>query len=56
LFQLVVGLRRRGPSSNAWFTLLLRDQFKPGQMVALYGKVETGRDGEFQIIQPQFEI
>src|SRR5947209_7239782 len=35
----------------------LKDRFKPGQMVALYGKVEADhRTGELEIIQPQFEI
>jgi len=41
-----------------WFNgAYLRDRFKPGQMVALYGKVEEDRrSGELQIMQPQFEI
>src|SRR3954467_1938776 len=40
-----------------WFNgAYLRDRFKPGQLVALYGKVEVGRSGEMQIMQPQFEI
>jgi ATP-dependent DNA helicase RecG len=40
-----------------WFNgTYLRDRFKPGQMVALYGKVEEDRRGEMQIMQPQFEI
>ena len=40
-----------------WFNgTYLRDRFKPGQMVALYGKVEEDRRGELQIMQPQFEI
>src|SRR5262249_54610857 len=35
----------------------LRDRFKPGQLVALYGKVEEGWKGRgLQIAQPQFEI
>src|SRR5258708_8332007 len=35
----------------------LRDRFKPGQLVALYGKVEEGWKGRgLQINQPQFEI
>lgn len=37
----------------------LKDKFKPGQMVALYGKVEENkraRGGGLQIIQPQYEI
>jgi len=41
-----------------WFNAAyLRDRFQPGQMVALYGKVEQDyRGGELQLTQPQFEI
>src|SRR3954466_175235 len=42
-----------------WFHgAYLKDKFKPGQVVALYGKVEEpGREGRgLQIVQPQFEI
>jgi ATP-dependent DNA helicase RecG len=41
-----------------WFNATyLRDRFKPGQMLALYGKVEQGRDGAgLQLVQPEFEI
>src|ERR1051325_11497449 len=41
-----------------WFNgAYLRDRFKPGQLVALYGKVEEGWKGKgLQIVQPQFEI
>jgi len=59
LFQLVVGPPGlpRPRLKCLWFHgSYLRDQFKPGQMVALYGKVETDREGQLQIIQPQFEI
>jgi ATP-dependent DNA helicase RecG len=36
----------------------LRDKFHAGQMVALYGKLESSRStaGKFKMIQPQFEI
>jgi ATP-dependent DNA helicase RecG len=35
----------------------LRDRFKPGQLVALYGKVEEGwKSRGLQITQPQFEL
>ncbi|HZU23646.1 MAG TPA: ATP-dependent DNA helicase RecG [Terriglobales bacterium] len=34
----------------------LKDRFRPGQAIALYGKVEQDRRGALQIIQPQFEI
>src|SRR6185369_3178857 len=39
-----------------WFHgAYLKDRFKPGMMVALYGKVERGRSrGELEIKQPQF--
>jgi ATP-dependent DNA helicase RecG len=41
-----------------WFHgTYLKDRFKPGMMVALYGKVERGRSrGELEIKQPQFEV
>jgi ATP-dependent DNA helicase RecG len=41
-----------------WFNATyLRDKFKPGQIVALYGKVEEDyRGGELQLTQPQFEV
>jgi ATP-dependent DNA helicase RecG len=35
----------------------LEGKFRPGQMVALYGKVDASRSGRgFKMIQPQFEI
>ncbi len=36
----------------------LKDRFKPGQLLALYGKVEpsSSRAGKFKMIQPQFEV
>jgi ATP-dependent DNA helicase RecG len=36
----------------------LKDKFRAGQMVALYGKLEASRStaGRFKMIQPQFEI
>ncbi|HEY4356078.1 MAG TPA: ATP-dependent DNA helicase RecG [Acidobacteriaceae bacterium] len=50
-----------------WFHgAYLRDKFKPGQMVALYGKIEGSRGGNalgavpgstrFKMVQPTFEI
>jgi ATP-dependent DNA helicase RecG len=42
-----------------WFHgTYLKDRFHAGQMVALYGKLETSRStaGKFKMIQPQFEI
>jgi ATP-dependent DNA helicase RecG len=56
IFQLTVG---QGTSKLKclWFNATyLQDRFQPGQMLALYGKVEADRDGHLQIMQPQFEI
>src|SRR5262249_40989434 len=56
IFQMTVG-QGRSRLQCLWFNgTYLRDKFKPGQMVALYGKVDTDRRGELQIVQPQFEI
>ncbi len=56
IFQLTVG-QGRNRLKCLWFNgTYLRDRFQAGQMLALYGKVEQDRDGELQIIQPQFEI
>ncbi len=56
IFQLTVG-QGRSRLKCLWFNATyLQGRFQPGQMVALYGKVETDRDGQLQIIQPQFEV
>ena len=56
IFQMTAG-QGRTRLKCVWFHgAYLRDKFKPGQLVALYGKVETGRDGDLQLVQPQFEI
>ena len=57
IFQMTAG-QGRSKLTCIWFNgTYLRNTFKPGQMVALYGKVETGRfSGELQLMQPQFEI
>jgi ATP-dependent DNA helicase RecG len=56
IFQLTVG-QGRNRLKCLWFNAAyLRDRFQAGQMVALYGKVEAARDGQLQIVQPQFEI
>jgi ATP-dependent DNA helicase RecG len=56
IFQMTAG-QGRARLKCLWFNgTYLRDRFKPGQMVALYGKVEADRNGELQITQPQFEI
>ena len=58
IFEMTVG---QGTSSVKcmWFNgTYLRDRFKPGQMVALYGPLEASRSsaGRLKMIQPQFEI
>ena len=57
IFQLTVG-RGRSKLRCLWFHgTYLQDKFKPGQLIALYGKVEQdSRSGELQIVQPQFEM
>ncbi len=56
IFQLTVG-QGRSKLKCLWFNATyLQDRFQPGQMLALYGKVEEDRDGNLQIMQPQFEI
>src|SRR5499427_7042033 len=56
IFQMTAG-QGRARVRCLWFNgTYLRDRFKPGQLVALYGKIETDRDGTLQIMQPQFEI
>jgi ATP-dependent DNA helicase RecG len=57
IFQLTVG-QGRARLRCLWFNATyLRDKFKPGQMIALYGKVEEdSRSRELQIMQPQFEL
>ena len=56
IFQMTAG-QGRARLKCLWFNgTYLRDRFQPGQLVALYGKVETDRNGELQITQPQFEI
>jgi ATP-dependent DNA helicase RecG len=57
IFQLTVG-QGRSKLKCLWFNAAyLQDKFKPGALVALYGKVEQdSRSGELQIIQPQFEM
>lgn len=56
IFQMTAG-QGRSRLKCLWFNGgYLRDKFKPGQMVALYGKVEVDRNGELQIMHPEFEI
>ncbi|MGH9568265.1 MAG: ATP-dependent DNA helicase RecG, partial [Candidatus Angelobacter sp.] len=57
IFELVAG-QGRSTLKCIWFHgEYLRDKFKPGQLLALYGKVEEGWKGRgLQIRQPQFEV
>jgi ATP-dependent DNA helicase RecG len=57
IFQMTAG-QGRTRLKCIWFNAAyLRDRFKPGQLVALYGKVEEERyGGDLQLVQPQFEI
>jgi ATP-dependent DNA helicase RecG len=57
IFQLTVGQGRARLRCLFFHATYLQDKFTPGQMIALYGKVEEDeRSRELQIIQPQFEI
>ncbi len=57
IFQLTVG-QGRSRLRCLWFHgSYLQEKFQPGQLIALYGKVEQDqRSGELQIIQPQYEL
>lgn len=56
IFEMTAG-QGRTRLKCIWFNgTYLQGKFKPGQMVALYGKVDVDRGGELQIVQPQFEI
>jgi len=57
IFQLTVGQGRERLRCLWFHGAYLQDKFKPGQLIALYGKVEEDqRSRELQIIQPQFEV
>jgi ATP-dependent DNA helicase RecG len=57
MFQITAG-QGRARLKCLWFHgQYLEGKFKPGQLVALYGKVEQDEwDGDLQLINPQFEI
>src|SRR4051812_15897346 len=58
IFEVTFG-QGRSTLKGIWFHgTYLKDKFKPGQLVALYGKVEksTRGRGSLQVIQPQYEI
>jgi ATP-dependent DNA helicase RecG len=58
LFEMTVGQGLDSVKCMWFHGAYLRDRFKLGQMVALYGKLEASRSsaGKFKMIQPQFEI
>ena len=56
IFQLTVGQGRSRLRCLFFNAGYLQGKFPPGQMIALYGKVEQDRSGELQIMQPQFEL
>jgi ATP-dependent DNA helicase RecG len=56
IFQMTAG-QGRARLKCIWFNATyLKDKFRPGQMVALYGKVDASHNGELQLVQPQVEI
>src|SRR5689334_10411997 len=58
IFQMTAG-QGRATLHCLWFRgTYLKDRFKPGQTLALYGKVEESKFGRrrLEMIQPQFEI
>ena len=58
LFEVVFGQGRSSLKALWFHGAYLKDKFKPGMLVALYGKVEANKrgNGSIQIIQPQYEI
>ncbi len=55
IFQMTAG-QGRARLKCIWFNATyLKDKFQPGQMVALYGRVQDNR-GELELVQPQFEF
>jgi len=58
LFEMTVG-QGRDTLKCIWFNAAyLKDKFRAGMLLALYGKVEAGDRGghRFEILQPQYEI
>ncbi len=58
LFEMTVGQGLDSVKAMWFHGSYLRERFRVGQMVALYGKLESSRSsaGKFKMIQPQFEI
>ncbi len=58
IFEMTVG-QGRDTLKCIWFNATyLKDRFRAGMLLALYGKVEAGDRGghRFQILQPQYEV
>jgi ATP-dependent DNA helicase RecG len=57
IFEMTIGQNLTALKAMWFHGAYLKDKFKTGQMVALYGKVEPSRSSRnFKMIQPQFEI
>ena len=57
IFEMTVGQNLTALKAMWFHGTYLKDKFKTGQMVALYGKVEPSRSSRnFKMIQPQFEM
>ncbi len=58
LFELTVGHGLQTLKAMWFGGTYLKDKFKLGEMVALYGKIEPSRStpGRFKMVQPQFEM
>ncbi len=57
IFELTVGHGLRTLKASWFGGVYLKDKFKLGEMVALYGRVEASRSSEnLKMMQPQFEI
>lgn len=57
IFEVVFGQGRSSIKAIWFHGGYLKDRFKPGQLVALYGRVEEEWKGrKLQLVQPQFEI
>src|SRR5271170_5314168 len=56
IFEMTVGQNLTALKAIWFHGAYLKDRFKTGQMIALYGKVEPSRSSRnFKMIQPQFE-
>jgi len=59
IFELIVGQAMKSIVCTWFHGAYLKDRFKPGQMLALYGKVEEGwgkAKARLQLLQPQIEV